>query len=399
MTERVTTRSENRGSENPPQVGVLINHPIQYFAPALRLLAARDDLHPRVYYWDAATDGVVCSDFGRKIRWDIDLHSGYDWWSPPAELPAWRRCLALARRLRRDRPQALLCFGWGSPAARVGILCAAVTRTPLLYYGDSHPNYSATGRYDRIRRVVLRFLFRSAAGAVSTGSSNRQFYINHGLAEERIHPGVLPADVDSFAIAADRRTSSGEGSTPNRPLVIAFAGKFIAIKAIDVLIEAASRLTVDEPWEVWLIGDGPLRHDLESLVEQRSLSARVRFLGFRNASELPPLLSAADVLVLPSWKDHRGLVAVEAMAAGAVAVVSSATGLWEAGDVIQHEETGLVFPAGDVDGLAACLQRLMDDPGLRARLATGGRARARSLGPREFAATAAAALVATAEWR
>jgi glycosyltransferase involved in cell wall biosynthesis len=77
-------------------------------------------------------------------------------------------------------------------------------------------------------------------------------------------------------------------------------------------------------------------------------------------------------------------------------VVSSATGVWGSGDAIEHGLTGLVYPAGDVDALTAVLCRLVDDPKLRRRLADAGQARARAYGPRDFAATAAAALVAAA---
>jgi glycosyltransferase involved in cell wall biosynthesis len=389
----------NGAPKDGMRVAVLINHPIQYFAPALRLLARRTDLRPRVHYWHAATDGVQDADFGRHIRWDTDLHSGYDWWSPPTHLPAWRRRLAILRQLWRDRPRILLCFGWRAEVAQMGIIFASVTRTPLLFYGDTHPDYSASGRFERLRSLVLRGLFRVASGALSTGSANRQFYLNHGLTNERIYSGVLPADVELFSTAAEHRLPVDRPIDPERPLVLGFSGKFIPRKGVADLIEAASLLPRDVPWELWLIGDGALRRDLETLVAQHRLAERVRFLGFRNLAELPALLGTIDVMVLPSRKDYRPLVVVEAMAAGAAVVVSTATGLCGAGDVVQHDDTALVFEAGNVDALASCLRRLIDDPGLRARLAASGRARARSCGPQDFAATTAAALISATEGR
>jgi glycosyltransferase involved in cell wall biosynthesis len=110
-------------------------------------------------------------------------------------------------------------------------------------------------------------------------------------------------------------------------------------------------------------------------------------------------MSAMDILVMPSRREPRGLVAIEAMAAGAATIVSSATGVWGAGDVIQHEHTGLVYPAGDVDRLAHCLSRLMSDVTFRKRLARDGRAAALRCGPRDFAVTAATSLAATARSR
>jgi glycosyltransferase involved in cell wall biosynthesis len=375
------------------RAAVLVAQPIQHFAPGLRLLAQRPEVHTRVYYWNAAAGGLYDPGFGRHVRWSTDLHSGYDWWAPPAGRPAVRRQVAVWRRLRTDRPDAILCFGWASRIARAGIAYATLTRTPLLYYGDTNGRAPLGGGNQTVRALVLRRLFGGAAGAVSTGTFNREFYLAHGLPPERIHAGVYPTDVDLFHAAANqRRPNGGEG----RPLVIGFAGKFTPIKAAQDLVEAVARLPDDLSWELRLIGDGPLRPQLEAAVATHGLTGRVHFLGFRNTDELPALMSEIDIMVMPSRKEPRGLVPIEAMAAGAAVVVSSATGVWGPGDAVQQGETGLVYPAGDIDALAACLRRLMDQPDLRLRLAAAGRARARSFGPHEFASTVAAALVATA---
>jgi glycosyltransferase involved in cell wall biosynthesis len=376
------------------RAAVLMGHPVQHFSPGLRLLADRSDLEPIVYYWNAGTDGVYDPGFGRHVRWDGDLHTGYPWWSPPAGSPA-RRGLELLRRLRRDRPDVILSFGWASITARLGIGFAALTGTPLLYYGDSNWRSSASGRGGRVRGLVLRMLFRASAGAVSTGASNREFYLAHGMPCDRIHYGVYPTGVEAFAAAGRRREPVPSSNDDDRPVLIGFAGKFLPIKAADDLIEAAARLPRAGRWQLWLIGDGPQRPQLERLVRDRELTDRVRFLGFRNTNELPPLYAAVDVMVMPSRREPRGLVAIEAMAAGAAVVVSSATGVWGPEDAIQDGESGLVYPAGDIDALAGCLRRLLDQQ-LRARLSRAGRIRALRHGPRDFAAATATALLAVA---
>lgn len=375
------------------RAAVLINQPVQHFAPAFRLLSGAPGLHTRVYYWDSAVDGVYDPGFHRHVRWKVDLHSGYDWWSPEPGA-RWGRGAQLLRRLFRDRPEIILCFGWATPVARLGIAYATATGTPLLYYGDSNPRSPISGRHRLVRGFILRRLFRIAAGAVSTGSFNREFYLSHGVAPQRVHPGVYPTEVALFTAAARQRRRSRMDSN-GKPIVIGFAGKFVHIKGVDDLVAAAARLPRDERWELRLIGDGPLRPSIESLVSTHQLRDRVRFLGFRNTDEIPELLSEVDVMVMPSRVEPRGLVAIEAMAAGAAVVVSSATGVWGPGDVLQHEETGLVFPAGDVDALTQCLRRLMTDKALRDRLGRAGRARVTGSGPDGFATTVATALLAT----
>jgi glycosyltransferase involved in cell wall biosynthesis len=238
-------------------------------------------------------------------------------------------------------------------------------------------------------------MFQIAAGAVSTGAFNREFYLAHGMPAHGVHPGVLPSDIPRFAAARTGSRSADDA----RPLVIGFAGKFTPIKGAEDLIAAAALLPRDEPWELRLIGDGPLRSDLEVLVDAHGLGDRVRFLGFKNTDELPALFGEIDIMVVPSRVEPRGLVAIEAMAAGAAVVVSSATGVWGPGDVLEHERSGLVFPTADVDALAQCLLRLIRDGALRARLAREARARAAESGPDGFAATAADALLAVAKAR
>jgi glycosyltransferase involved in cell wall biosynthesis len=376
-------------SDEPVRAALVLDHPAQYFAPAFRLLAADGRLRTRVYYWDHLADGVYDPGFARHVQWNTDLHGGYDWWSPGGQAPAWKRGAALLRRLGRDRPEAVLCFGWGSPAARLGILHASAARTPLLYYGDTNPRSAMTGRYQHLRAMLQRFMFQIAAGAVATGAFNREFYLARGMPPHRVHSGVLPSDIARFGAArTDVRKADGA-----RPLVIGFAGKFSPIKGVDDLISAAARLPRDEAWELRLIGDGPLRPEIEALVGEYGLRDKVRFLGFRNTDELPALFGDIDIMVVPSHREARGLVAIEAMAAGAAVIVSSATGVWGPGDAVEHERSGLVYPSGDIDALARCLRRLMNDEALRIRLAREAQARVADLGPEGFAATAAAALL------
>jgi glycosyltransferase involved in cell wall biosynthesis len=388
----MTTTSQAR-SDGLVRAAVVVDHPAQYFAPAFRLLAADPRLRIRVYYWDHAADGAFDPGFARHVQWDTDLHGGYDWWAPDRQAPMWKRGAALLRRLGRDRPEAVLCFGWGSPAARIGILHASAARTPLLYYGDTNPRTATAGRYRRLRTLLLRCIFQIASGAVATGAFNREFYLAHGMPPYRVHPGVLPSDIARFAAARTELRRADDTSPP----VIGFAGKFSPVKGVDDLISAAARLPQDEAWELRLIGDGPLRMEIEALVDEHGLRDRVRFLGFKNTDELPPLFSEIDIMVMPSRREARGLVAIEAMAAGAAVIVSSATGVWGPGDAVEHERSGLVYPVGDIDALAQCLHRLMNDRALRSRLARDAQTRVVNLGPDGFAATAAAALLAVAK--
>ena len=119
-----------------------------------------------------------------------------------------------------------------------------------------------------------------------------------------------------------------------------------------------------------MVGDGPLRGELERLAGELGIESRVKFLGIR--SDIPDLMRAADAFALTSLSEAASLTLLEAMASGLPAVVTDVGGN---GEIIRHESEGLLFPRGDASGCAAAFRRLFREPGLVARLGAAGRRR------------------------
>ncbi|HSR55606.1 MAG TPA: glycosyltransferase [Alphaproteobacteria bacterium] len=158
----------------------------------------------------------------------------------------------------------------------------------------------------------------------------------------------------------------GEMETPDdAPLFLAL-GRLHEKKAFDILIQAMAQLPEAH---LWVAGEGPLKAKLEALIRELDLAARVRLLGWREDREA--LLAAADVCVLPSRYEPFGTVMIEAWAQETPLIAAAASGP-EA--LIDHEATGLLVPVDDVTALAQAMRRLIEDPGLAARLAAAGRA-------------------------
>ena len=277
----------------------------------------------------------------------------------------------------------VVCYGWASPIARATIVYCTITRTRMVLYGDTTWQHASRGRHRVLRPLALLVLMRLADGALSTGTFNREFYIRYGMNPRRIWPGVCPADTDLFGQARASRNRVDNAST--RGLRIGFAGKLIASKGVDELLRACALLPGDRSWSLTVVGDGPLMADLQALAAELDIDDRVTFRGFANTSEMPELLAGFDVLVVPSRFDMRVLVSIEAMAAGAVIVVSAATAIWGPGDLVTDGETGFVYRSGDPAALARRLRCLLDEPGLVARLSAAGAQRAASFGPDSFA--------------
>jgi glycosyltransferase involved in cell wall biosynthesis len=122
-----------------------------------------------------------------------------------------------------------------------------------------------------------------------------------------------------------------------------------------------------------LAGDGPLRAELEQRARELGVAGRCLFLGHR--PDVPDLLAAADLLVLPSLFEGLPVSVLEAMAAQRPVV---ATAIGGTDDAVTHELTGLLVPPGDPSALAAAIRRARADPALAQRLAAAGRERVES---------------------
>lgn len=381
------------GNFGSPRLAILVDHVAQYFAPAFRALAEHGGVQERVYCWRVSDSGHFDEGFGRHVEWNTDLYSGYSWWGSSNSGPSLlKRLRHLRADLRRFDPDVILCFGWSSPVALAGLTYGRLTCIPIFVLADANGRQPSDTVRRKLRGPIMRTLLTQVNGALSTGAANTLFYTNHGMREDRIYPGTLPIALQSFSTARDRYASVARSRKSNRPLVIGFAGKLIRIKGVDELIDAAAMLPRDGSWRLRIVGDGPEREALEGQVSRLSLEAEVEFCGFKNTDEIPDFLAGMDVVVMPSRLESRGLVAIEAMAAGAVPVVSSATGVWGEGDAVQEGITGFVYPSGEPHRLSEILLRLVSSPAVREPVARRAAAHAGNFGPEAFAERTVAAV-------
>jgi colanic acid/amylovoran biosynthesis glycosyltransferase len=228
----------------------------------------------------------------------------------------------------------------------------------------------------RLKRLVLR----RASAVTVMNEQMRDLVVDLGVPPERVH--VLSMGVD-----LGRLSRGGVGErTPGR---LVFVGRLVPKKGVDVLLAALRRLPESLSWSLDVIGDGPLRAELERAA--RPLGDRVVFHGQQSAEELGRTLAAAEVGVFPSVRtasgDQDGLpvALLETLAVGTPVVVSDLPGLDEA--ISGPEHGGLVVESGDATALAAALERVLTDAGLRERLGTAAAARAQDYSVEAIGAT------------
>lgn len=269
-------------------------------------------------------------------------------------------------------------------AAALGRVAAWLARTPVVFY-TVHGFYFHENLRRRYRFPVMFIewvlgkltdhLFIQSAEDYATALDRR---IARAGQASVLGNGV---DVGSFVAAGGRRETVrrelGLGTEP----VVAFTGRFVHEKGVAELLEAIVRVRRERPdLRLLVIGAslptdrGRADDNLVANVKELGLEGAVTATGFTD--RVADFLSAADIFVLPSYREGMPRSILEAMAAGLPVVATDIRGCRE--EVVDGV-TGFLVPVRDVGRLAACIATLVRDPELRARLGAAGQRRARDV--------------------
>jgi len=294
-------------------------------------------------------------------------------------LPAGIRHLAGVVAIARAARAADVVYA--TSMTRRAALGAAVARRPLVLKLTADEAYERERRGGRFagdldafqsHRGGLRvaFLRRTRNWAVgrarhvfTPSAYLRELVVGWGIDAARVTVSPNPAP----EIAALLRLPPREELRAELGLAgptLAFAGRLMAAKALDVALAAVA--VVPEVTLV-IVGDGPDRAALERQRDDLGLGDRVRFLGGLSRAGVLRVFRAADAVLLSSRWENFPHVIVEALAVGTPVIASAVGGVPE---VVCDGENGLLVPAGDPEALAAAIRRLFGDDALRARLAT-----------------------------
>jgi glycosyltransferase involved in cell wall biosynthesis len=221
-------------------------------------------------------------------------------------------------------------------------------------YGFWYATLSQPGPKRVPKALVERLGLRHAAAVIATTPELAERARRWARRVELIPNGV---DTDVF-----RPPARPPANTPKRVL---YVGRLSEEKNLPRVIGAGASLGA----EVCLVGAGPLREPLE--LQARALGARAIFPGVIRQPALPPVYGSADAFVLASFTEGHPKVLLEAMACGVPCVASDCAGNRS---LVTDGRTGLLFDAHDEKALARCLDRVLHEPGLGARLAEAARA-------------------------
>ena len=265
-------------------------------------------------------------------------------------------------------------------AGLIGRLAGRAAGVPRIAY-TAHGFYfhDDMGFLPRTLHVGLEKLGARATDILMTQSAeDAATAIRLGLAPGGVvHAIGNGVDIDKFhPDPALRAPVRAELDVDNSAVVAVMTGRLVAEKGYPELFRAAAQVP---NLHLWCIGSrlasdhaDPIGAEIEAA--QVAMGNRLRLLGYR--ADVPRLLAAADLFVLPSHREGMPRSIIEAMATGLPVVATDIRGARE--EVVPHE-TGLLVPVRDVPALAGALRALAEDAGLRARMGEAGLARARAL--------------------
>lgn len=279
----------------------------------------------------------------RETLQPIDLHA--DWFAP-----------GLRARLRRHNPDIVLCMG-RMANCHAGSVQAAVPNAAVV-------STMRTGK-------SLPWLFRRSLQRVShvvanSDDARRTLQAVYGLPETRVSVihNSLVFDADAASLASDRTALRQAHGLDEKSVVFVWVGMFRPEKNHQELIEIASQLPLDLPWQLWFVGDGPTRERCEKQARSGPSSSRIRFFGFQ--ADPKPFYRLADVAVLTSRSESLSNFLIEAHAHGLPSVAYRAQGVDECG--------GRVVPMADRQALLRQMREYLGNE--QARRADGATAAA-----------------------
>jgi len=346
------------------KLAIVTTHPIQYYAPAFKLLALVCEL--KVFYtWGNVANGDKFDpDFGKKVDWDIPLLEGYkyEFLENKSKTPGSNHFKGivnpdLVNKIKDFKPSAILFYGWGYHS-HLKAIRHFKGKIPIWFRGDSNLLDKQSVLKKALRRIFLSWVYSHVNRAFYVGTANKSYYQAFGLKENQLT--FAPHAIDNERFSSDHTVEAvalrKKLSISTEDILILFAGKLEHKKDPELLLEAFLKL--DRPkTHLLIVGNGKLEQHLKLKVA-REQAEKVHFMDFQNQSQMPIVYQACDIFCLPSKGPGEtwGLAVNEAMASGKAILTSSKVGCAE--DLVKPTN-GCVFRSEDLDELKCTLNLML----------------------------------------
>lgn len=318
------------------------------------------------------------ANFGQEIKWDVPLLDGYKsrflknlsfkssidgFWgliNPGIILELWQ-----------NDYDAVLIDGYSSLANWFSFLGAWLSGTAIIFRGESDLSNKRPFLLKILKKIVLTPLFKGVRAFLYSCQRNKDYFLHYGVSADKLF--FFPSAADNSYWQKKISEIKGRELEMKKNLgisidsqVVLYVGNLAPLKRPMDLLSAFEVIT-DAGLDASLVfvGEGRELPKMKDYAEKKGIK-NIVFAGFRNQSELPYFYAMADVMVLASEWDRSPKVFNEAMNFGIPLIATDTIGT--AFDLFSDGRAGLIYPMGDVLGLAACLKKILGDRELAAKM-------------------------------
>ena len=255
--------------------------------------------------------------------------------------------LPVAKRLHREKPFDVVHAHMLPRDGHAGLLVARALGIPmaLTVHGTDIFHYFIPGKTPWARNQMIA----READALMAVSSLLMSRVKPYRPQEKLSR-IVPNGVD-LSLVPDE--------TKNAPYTVISVGTLKARKCMDRTLEAFARIAGEYPTAtLTIVGIGEMEAQLKARIAELNLHDRVTLTGGLPHDEVIARMAESDLFVLPSWGEGYGIVYIEAMAAGCIAVGAEGEGI---ADTITDGENGFLVPAGDIDALERVMRRVFEN--------------------------------------
>lgn len=370
-----TISSVSFSDRRPLRLAYFVSHPIQYQAPLLRKVALQRDIHFKVFFRsDLSVRGYYDPGFKTSVKWDIPLLEGYEYEFLPLLLKSetltpWKPINHGIRRIfRSHRFDAVWVHGYSTSTNLQAIVAAHAMKVPVLLRTDSTLFDRARSRTKLFaKQIFFRWLQKRVSAALTVGESNTDYWRHYFGEQFPVFPCHYAVDNEYFQVECAKAAQTREefrrelDLDPGRAVIL-YASKLQArkrcIDLVDAYLQVEKSSAPNRAPYFLIVGDGEERAALEARARE-AVPGNIRFLGFRNQSELPRFYDLCNVFALASVHEPWGLVINEVMNAARPVIVSDQVGCQ--GNLVQNGVNGYVVKACDTGALADAIRSVLAD--------------------------------------
>lgn len=356
------------------RLAVLLSHPIQYYVPLMRELAANSKIELTVIFMsDTGLKEKYIKGYGETLKWDIELLAGYRHFflknfsfNKNSTSFFSRINLGICSKLNREEFDAVLIYGYSSLTEWLALLTAKLKNVPVIFSGDvllSSEKSNSFSLFQYLKNSLKSFWLKKVDAILVVKKAARDFYEYYGVPSQKLFWTPFAVDNEYWIrYAKELKTKKRElkselGIDPDLPVILYVAHMREFKRPFD-LVKAFERVATTS--NVVMVGAGPLYEKVCEYCDKKSLS-RVKLVGAKNQTELPRYYAMADIFVMTSGSGETfGLVVNEAMCFSLPLLLSN--GVPSSLDFVDEGQNGYVYKIGDINELTNKLDSMLKDP-------------------------------------